>query len=189
MSKTIVKIASELEMLGFLKANGTECRFVSILTVTPVKNVRAACPFKAGLTKVAKRCGIINANYNTSVRRRIADKLGVTLSDVEYENGEVWYTHLKTGDNKPLPVVVNKTKHDGKHYLQFFAHKTDSKYFLANGDEIPVEKVAPYFYDRKREDFKPNVIAVDLGNVKELRASGVIMEAPDFEHAESLLAD
>ena len=187
--KTVVRMISELEMLGFLKANGTNCQFVSILTDTPVKNVKAACPFKAGLRKVSRRLGIINANYNDSVRRRIAAKLGVEMKDVEYEAGEVWYRHLMTSDDKALPVVVNKTKNDGKHYLQFFAHKTESKYFLSNGDEIPVEQVASYFYDRKREDFKPNTIAVDLANVKELRASGVIIEMPDLEAAESLLAD
>ncbi len=182
-------MVAELEMLGFLKANGTNCQFVSILTDTPVTNVRAACPFKKGLRKVSRRVGIINANYNTSVRRRIAEKLGVTLSEVEYENGEVWYRHLTTADNRPLPVVVNKTKNDGKHYLQFFAHRTESKYFLGNGDEIPVEQVAPYFYDHKRDDFKPDTIAVNLANIKELRASGVIVEMPDMEAAESLLAD
>lgn len=182
-------MVSELEMLGFLKTNGTNCQFVSILTDTPVKNVKASCPFKAGLRKVARRVGIINAKYNDSVRRRIAAKLGVDFKDVEYEAGEVWYRHLMTDDNKALPVVVNKTKNDGKHYLQFFAHRTESKYFLANGDEIPVSQVAPWFYDRKREDFKPNTIAVDLANVKELRASGVVIEMPDLDEAESLLAD
>lgn len=176
-------------MLGFLKANGTSCQFVSILTDTSVKNVRAACPFKAGLRKVSRRIGIINANYNDSVCRRVAEKLGVAPKEVEVEAGPIWYRHLMTDDNKALPVVVNKNKNDGKHYLQFFAHKTESKYFLANGDEIPVSQVAPYFYERKHEDFKPNTIAVNLANVKELRASGVIIEMPDMEAAESLLAD
>jgi hypothetical protein len=153
-----------------------------------VPKLRKDCPFK-GVQKVSKKTGIINANYNTSVRRRIADTLGVELKETEYENGETWYRHLMTEEGKALPVVVNKSKDDGKHYLQFFPHHATSKYILANGDEIDEENLKPYFYARtERSDFKPCVIAISLDNVKELRASGVILQAGDLEEADKILA-
>ena len=179
----------QLEMVGFLKTNGTQCRFVSILIDTPVVKMKVASPFK-GVRKVARKMGIINANYNTSVRNRIAEKLGVELKEVEYENGEVWYRHILTADNKPLPLVVNKTKEDGKYYIQYFPHKSTHQYVMPNGDTVTNEQLKPFLYATKpRPDFKPAVISVDLGNVRQLKASGVIIEMPDFEEAEVLLAD
>jgi len=186
----VVKIIDQLEMVGFLKINGTACRFVSLISDTPVVKIKKDCPYK-GVRKVAKKTGIINANYNTAVRKRIADKLGVELQAVEYVNGDVWYKHLQTSDTEPknLPVVVNKTKEDGKFYIQFFPHHSSHKYVLANGEEIAEELLKPYFYkESPRADFKPCVISIGLDNVKELRASGVILQAPDLEEAEKILA-
>ena len=186
MVKTIVQIQSELEMVGFLKTNGTQCRFVAIVTDT-VPKLKVACPFK-GVRKISRKLGIINANYNTSVRRNIAERLGVELADVEYTNGAVWYKHLQTLDGKNLPVVVHATKATGKHYLQYFTHKATSKYVLPSGEEVREEQLEPYFYARSDKEFKPTVIAVDLANVKELRASGVVMQAEDLAEAEAILA-
>lgn len=178
----------QLEMVGFIKTNGTQCRFVAFVSDTPVKNLKAACPFKE-VRKVARKIGIINANYNTSVRRRIAERLGVKLSETEYKNGVIWYRHLTTADGKPLPLVVNKTKNDGKFYLQYFPHKSTHKYVLPNGETVAEEQLKPYFHkESPRDDFKPCVIAVNLANVRELRASGVIIEMPDLEEAEAILA-
>ncbi len=177
-------------MAGFIKSNGTQCRFVSIVTDTPVVKIRKGNPFGA-LRKVSRKMGIVNANYNTSVRNRIADKLGVNLSEVEYKNGEVWYEHLLTVDNKPLPLVQHKdeSKRNGKLYLQYFPHKAHSVYVSANGDTVADELVKPWLYkETERPDYKPTVIAVELGNVKEIRASGVIMESADLDEAESALA-
>jgi hypothetical protein len=188
-AKTIVTITDPLEMAGFIKSNGTQCRFVSIVTNTPVVKIRKGNPFGA-LRKVSRKNGIVNANYNTSVRNRIADKLGVKLVEVEYENGEVWYEHLKTVDGKPLPLVQHKdeAKRQGKLYLQYFPHKAHSVYVAANGDTVADELVKPWLYaESKRPDYKPTVIAVELGNVKEIRASGVIMEAADLDEAEAVL--
>lgn len=182
-------MVSTLEMVGFLKTNGTQCRFVSLVCDTPVTKLRKGCPF-VGVRKVARKMGLINANYNTSVRRRIAEKLGVELSEVEYENGEVWYKHLLASDGKPLPLVVNKTTEDGKHYVQYFPHKSTHKYVLPNGDEVTEAQLAPYFYKQsERPDFKPCVISLDLANVRQFKASGVVIEMPDFEEAETILAD
>ncbi len=197
MSKTVVSMMSELEMLGFLKTNGTECRFVAITIKTPVVKIKVGNPWNAGaktesgLFKVSRKLGIINAHYNTSVRNRIAEHLGVKLSEVEYESGETWYEHLTTSDGKALPVVQHKdeTKREG-YYLQYFPHKATSVYCNDAGEPVPDEMVKPWLYkESKRPDFKPAVIAVKLGNVKQLKASGVIVEMPNFDEAESLLAD
>lgn len=189
MEKTIIQISSELEMVGFLKTNGTQCRFVSLVSDTAPK-LKKGCPF-AGVHKISRKLGLINANYNTSVRRRLSDNLGVELKDVEYENGTVWYKHLMTqGENpKPLPVVVHATKETGKHYLQYFPHKSETRYVLENGETVTEEQLKPWFYaTSERPDYKPCVISIDLANVKELRASGVVMQAEDIDEAEKILA-
>lgn len=195
MEKTVVQINNTLEMLGFIKTNGTQCRFVAIVTKTPVVDIRVGNPWgaskttKNGLYKVSRKLGIVNANYNTSVRRRIAEKLGVELDKVEYQNGKVWYKHLLTPEGKPLPVVVHATKENGEHYLQYFPHRAESVYVNESGEIVPTAEVKPWLYaESEREDYKPNVIVVNLGNVKELRASGVIMEAADLEEAEKVLS-
>lgn len=184
-------------MAGFIKSNGTQCRFVSLVSRTPVVDIRAGNPWgaskktKSGLFKVSRKNGIVNANYNTSVRNRIAEKLGIKLSEVEYENGEVWYQHLLTVDGKPLPLVQHKdeTKRGGKLYLQYFPHKANSVYVNEQGDTVADSLVEPWLYAKsERPDYKPTVIAIELGNVKELRASGVIMQAEDLAEAETALS-
>lgn len=193
---------SELEMLGFLKTNGTACRFVAMVSITPVVKIKVSNPFgqkvKGGkligesqLNKVSRKVGIINANYNTSVRRRIAEKLGVDLSAIEYENGEVWFQHLKTADGKNLPVVEHKdeTKR-GQYYLQYFPHASTNHYANANGEVIPDNLVVPHLYhESERPDFKPAVISIKLANIVQLKASGIVIEMPDFAEAEAILAD
>lgn len=192
MEKTIVKMLDQLEMVGFLKANGTQCRFVAITIDTPVTKMRVNSPF-AGVRKVARKTGLINANYNNSVRARIAKVLGVELKEVgEYEPGETWYRHLMTAGEKPkaLPLVVNKNKNDGKHYLQYFPLKSRHQYVMPDGTPVTDEQLKPYLYkESKRPDYKPAVISIDLGNVKQLKASGVVIDMPGVEEAEAILAD
>jgi hypothetical protein len=191
---------SELEMVGFIKSNGTACRFVAIVSKTPVVKIKVGNPWgasaksKNGLYKVSRKIGIVNANYNTSVRNRIADKLGVTLSEVEYENGEVWYEHLKTVDGKNLPLVQHKdeSKRDGQYYLQYFpqVEKSVNSYVNEAGEVVPAEMVKPWLYkESERPDFKPVVIAVNLRNVHCLKASGVVVEMPELAEVEAALAD
>lgn len=197
MEKTIVQMTSELEMLGFLKTNGTQCRFVSVVTKTPVVKIKAGNPWGAGkatetgLYKVSRKIGLINANYNTSVRRRIAEKLGVELKEVDYDNGEVWYQHLTTADGKALPVVQHKdeTKRTG-FYLQFFPHKSVNAFVNEAGEPVADETVKPWLYkESERPDYKPCVIAVKLENVASLKASGVVIEMPALEEAEAILGE
>jgi hypothetical protein len=200
--KTIVTIQSDLEMVGFIKSNGTQCRFVSMVSQTPVVKIKTGNPFgqvtKSGkvvgeckLFKISRKIGIVNANYNTSVRNRIAEKLGVKMSDVEYENGEVYYEHLLTADGKPLPLVQHKdpTKRATGLKLQYYPHKSTNAYVNDKGEIVADETVKPWLYaESARSEFKPAVIAINVSNIKELRASGVIMQAEDLAEAEAALA-
>ena len=197
----VVTMISKLEMLGFLKTNGTNCQFVAILTRTPVVKMRVGNPWhvvKSGkvqgdcnLFKVSRKIGIINANYNTSVQRRIAEKLGVAASEVEYVAGETWYEHLKTADGKNLPVVQHKdeTKR-GEFYLQYFPQKSVNAFVNGAGEPVTASEVEKWAYaESERPDFKPAVIAVKLSNVHQLKASGVIIEMPELDEVELALAD
>lgn len=188
--KTIVSIMSHLEMVGFIKANGTECRFVSLVSETEPK-LRAGCPYK-GVLKVARRRGLLNVNFNTSVRKHLAEKMGVEVKDVEYENGEVWYRHVLTADGKPLPLCVNKKvalpDADTEYYMQFFPRSSDTIYRMPDGRLISEAELQPFFYKQsERDNFKPIVISIKVSNIKELRASGVIMQAEDIAEAEAAL--
>jgi len=184
----MVQIESHLEMVGFLKANGTQCRFVSLVSETEPK-LRKGCPFK-GVMKVSRKRGMINVNYNSAVCRRIAEKLGVKESEVEYTNGEVWYKHLTTTDGKSLPVCVHKEHpENGDYYLQYYPVGAESVYVMPNGDTVTEEQLSPWFYKQSpRDDFKPVVITLKVSNLKKLCASGVIMQAEDLPEAEAALA-
>jgi hypothetical protein len=198
---TIVQISSELEMLGFLKTNGTACRFVSMVTKTPVTDIKVKNPWgagdktKNGLYKLSRKSGIINANYNTSVRRRIAEKLGVELKEVEYENGPCWFTHLTTSDGKMLPIIQHKDESkraSSGFQLQFFPHKqSHPTYVNEAGEPVAETEVKKWLYAEPpyRPDYKPCVIGIKLKNILELRASGVIIETPALEEAEAILGD
>jgi hypothetical protein len=61
---------------------------------------------------------------------------------------------------------------------------------MPNGDTVTDEQLKPFLYATKpRPDFKPCVISIDLANVRQLKASGVVIEMPDFAEAEAILAD
>lgn len=197
--ENVVQMIDALEMLGFLKLNGTACRFVSMTIKTPVVKIKVGNPWgasaktKSGLYKVSKKIGIINANYCDSVARRIAEKLGVNENEVEYIPGETWYQHLTTKDGKALPVVQHKdeTKR-GEFYLQYFPQtdKSENAYVNEAGEPVAAEVVNPWLYaESKRSEFKPTVIAVKLSNIHRLKASGVVIEMPDLAEVEAILAD
>lgn len=187
MEKTIVKIVDHLKMVGFIQANGTQCRFVSLLSETPVKNIKAACPFK-GVIKVSRKYGMVNINYVESVQRKITSKLGLEPGTFEYQAGETWYKHLTTEDGKSFPIVVNKkTPDNGEFYLQFFPTKSTNAYHMPDGTPVSEDQLKPYFYKREDNVFKPTVICIKVSNIKELRASGIILQSEDIDEAEALL--
>ena len=197
----VVTMMSKLEMLGFIKSNGTNCQFMSVITRTPVVKIKAGNPWgagksKAGLDKVSKKIGVINANYVASVARRIAERLGVKPAEVEYEAGETWYRHLTTTDGKALPVVINKKVEmptaDTEYYLQYFpfTDKSESVYVNEAGEPVNADEVKPWLYkESPRSEFKPAVITVKLSNIHRLKASGVVIEMPELPEVEAILAD
>lgn len=187
MNSNVVTIKSGLEMVSFVKNNGTQCRFISMVSQTEVKNIRKGCPFK-GVLKVSKRIGMINVNYVASVNRHIAAKTGVDLAEVNYEAGQVWYKHLQTANDKALPIVVNKNAPDnGEFYLQFFPTNSTSSYVMPDGTQVAESDLSPWFYKSEKSEYKPTVISINVNNIKELRASGVIMQTEDLEEAEAIL--
>lgn len=194
----VVKMMNSLEMLGFIKTNGTSCRFTAITTRTPVVKIRAGNPWGAGaktesgLYKVSRKIGIINVHWCAAVERRIAEKLGVPAKEVEYVAGDVWYEHLMTSDDKALPVVQHKdeAKRNGEFYLQYFTHKSENYYVNEAGEVVPDATVKPWLYAApERSDFKPSVISVKLSNIQQLKLSGIVIEMPELNEVESLFAD
>jgi hypothetical protein len=165
------------DVVGFLKTNGTNCRLVSLVTETQPK-MKPGCPF-SGVVKVSRKRGIVNANYNTSVRRRIAKHLGVALKEVEYNDGNVWYRHLTTADGQLLPLVVNKKvktpSESTEHYLQFFTTRSSNEYRLPSRDTVTAEQLKPWFVKQaEKPHYKPTVISIKVSNIKKMRASVVL---------------
>ena len=200
--KDIVRMTHEMEMVGFLKTNGRSSRFVSLLTRTPVVKIRAGNPFhqiskgavvgEPKLFKVSCKLGLINANYNASVRRRVAEAMGVKPEEVEYENGPVWFHHLSDGSGGTVPCLGEKTEepNKGKIYLLYFPHKSENSYVNDQGEPVADAVVKPWLYkESARPDFKPSFITLKLENVLEMRASGLVIQtSEDVELAEKALA-
>lgn len=187
---TTIKLKNVDQMVGHLLTLGTACTFVSCVTATPQKKaLRADCPYR-DVIKLAKRTGWLNMDYNRAVRRRIANRLEVSIKDVEYTNGESWHTHMLTGEGKATPVCVNKrTPDNGKYYLFLTQGKVSrTKYVMPNGEEVSYDLLKPWFYTRAQDDLKPEVRCVTLNNVSELRVRGLIVRTPITAKTEQLLA-
>ena len=54
--ENVVTMTDQLEMLGFIKSNGTNCQFVAITTKTPVVKIRAGNPWGAGNSPHRRCC-------------------------------------------------------------------------------------------------------------------------------------
>jgi hypothetical protein len=195
MEKNIVQMISELEMLGFIKTNGTQCRFVGMTFKTPVVKIKSGNPWGAGksekgLYKISRKIGLINVDYNASVERRIAEQTGIPIAKVDYTPGKCWYHHLTTVDGKPLPIIENNNPEKPGYYLQYFPQKSLENYFINEANEvIPDETVKPWLYaEQERAEYKPVTLTVKLANILQLKASGVIIDMPKLEEVESILA-
>lgn len=183
----IVSFNSVSAMAEFIRSNGTQCRFVSLLSETEPK-LRKDCPFK-GVRKVSRKVGLINVNYVSACEKGIAALLGADAGSVDYAPGETWYRHEETQDGKRLPLCVHKTDSSKGFYLQFYPRASVNTYVDGAGNAIEEESLAPYFYSRgEKPEFKPAVIVVSLANLRELRASGIIAQSGDVESAEKALA-
>ncbi len=187
-NKTVVEITNSLEMAGFIKANGTQCRFIALVTSTEPK-MRAGHPYP-GIRKVAKHRGLVNVNYADAVSRRICATIGVPEGTLQYFPKATWYHPLETVDGKALPLVEHSNpEKQGALYLQFFPRHCEHKYVLPNGDTVADSDVEKWLYAKSaRPDYKPAVITIGLDNVKQIRASGVIMTTDELTEAEASLA-
>ncbi len=185
MSKKIVEITDSLEIAGFIKSNGTQCRFVSLVTSTEPK-IKKGNPYP-GLRKVAKHNGLVNVNFADAVARRISAKLGLPEGSISYTPQATWYKHVTTADGKPLPLVEHSNpEKQGTLYLQFFPQSSSYVYVLPNGDTVKNEDVERWLYAKsERPDFKPAVITIGLDNIRQIKASGVIMTVEDLTEAEA----
>lgn len=187
-----VTITDAMEMVGFLRTNGTQCQFVSMLTKTPVTKISVKCPYK-NVVKVSRRNGLINVNYNMAVRRRLAAALNAPIADVEYTNGQTWFIHETAvigQETKALPLCVNKkTPKSGKFYMQYFPLRSSrTRYLLPNGEEVAESLLEPFFYSRERDEYKPATCVFSIENIKELRCSGVVIKTEETEVVEAELS-
>ena len=169
------------QMVGFLMTIGTSSMFISAKSATPFKlnqKDKQGNPNPFGtVTKQANITGWLNIDYQAAVERRIAKVTGIPVTRVSYDLGEVWFRHLLTDDGKKTPVVVNKTKEDGKFYVFYFHRKTKSaKYLGSNGEPITYDQLTPWLpAPRKDTPNKPAVRALTINNLQELRARGMIL--------------
>lgn len=196
MDKTnIVQMINELEMLGFIKTNGTQCRFVGMTIKTPVVKIKSGNPWNAGksetgLYKISRKIGLINVDYNASVQRRIAEKIGVPASKVDYIPGKCWYHHLQTVDGKNLPIIENNNPEKPGYYLQYFPSKSLENHYVNEAGEMEFDEVVkPWLYAESiRPDYKPATMTVKLANIVQLKASGVVIEMPGIEEVEAIFS-
>lgn len=182
----IVSFNSVSAMAEFIRSNGTQCRFVSLLSETEPK-LRKDCPFK-GVKKITRTLALVNVDHATACERGIAALLGVDAGSVDYVPGETWYRHEMDANGRSLPLCVHKEKPESGFYLQFFPRRTESVYRDSSGNEVSHDSLAPFFYARKETEWKPQTRVVSLANIRELRASGVIAQSGDVESAEKALA-
>ena len=163
-----------MEMVGFIRSIGTECRFVSMVTETEVKMRKTGNPF-VGAVKRSRRNGLVNINFVTAVEKRLKELTGKAT---EYVAGSTWYEHTMTEDGRPLPLCVHK-KDNRKFYIQYFPHRTlgRNEYFL-NGrrlTETEVSQMKTFITPDNRAEHKPAVITLAMDSIRELRARKVAM--------------
>jgi hypothetical protein len=196
--KPVIEQISALQLKGFLTSNGTACRFVSITTQTPVVKIRVGNPFgqiikknkvvgESKLNKLSKKIGLINVDFVASVERKIAAATQLPESMIQYNPGKIWYTHVMTEDNKPLPLVQHKET--GELYLQYYPRKSVNCYVNGQGEIVADETVKPWLHaESERSEFKPPVITLKLDNVVRMAASGIILEMPAHDEVEKIMA-
>jgi hypothetical protein len=174
MKRTIKKL-SVAGLVKFLTNDiGTQSRFINVEAITEVVKIKKNNPFG----KVFKRAivnGWVNFDYSKAVAKKVANKLGIDPSEVEYVPGESWHIPLLNNAGKATPVHVNKAKDDGKFYLFYRLNKTnESGYFDESGKEIAYADIKPFLYAAsKPSEFKPKVNCLTLNNVTCLKAMGM----------------
>jgi hypothetical protein len=162
------RITDKNEMVKFLGALGTGCQFVSLRTETVVQMRTTDNPF-VGTVKVTKRVGLINVDFVSSVRRRMADLLGIPFVETVYVPGETWFRHVQR------PLMVHKTD-ERRFYCQFFPLKSEGTRYFLKGKELTkdeVEQMRGFVIQKTRDDRKPLVIVLAIDSIREMRARTV----------------
>jgi len=172
--KNTVKISDKMEMVGFIRSIGTECRFVSMVTETELPMNKTNNPWY-GTVKLSHRNGLVNVNFVKSTERNLTEQNGEKTT---YVAGSTWYHHEQTVNEKPLPLCVHN-KDNSRFYVQYFPHRTIgiNRYFL-KGRELStseVEQMKPFIKVQPKSDFKPLVITLSIDSIRSLRSRRVNM--------------
>lgn len=172
-----IKTKNTAELVEYIRGNGTNCQFVSLLTHTEPK-LKVGCEHRGNILKVSRRNGLINVNYEKSVAKKVAEALGLPENTIDYEGGETWFKH-ETKDGKALPIVVHATKNNGEYYLQYFPMNSSGHKYVTKDtfQEIPEETLKPYFYaESEKSDLKPTTCVFNIKNIKEIKVAGVVIK-------------
>ncbi len=169
-----VTFESKNEMVGYLKTLGTSSSFVSLETETEVKMRKTGNPF-VGTVKVVKRTGLINVDFVSSVRRRMAEIQKVAFSETEYVAGTTWYKHVQTAEGKALPLCVHKDD-DRRFYLQYFPLRSHGEIYFLKGRQLSAEEVVQmetFITEKERKAFKPIVITLAIDSIRKMKARNI----------------
>jgi len=170
--KDIVKIENKHELIGFLRALGTECRFITLDTETLVENMPKKGNPYVGTVKIARKNGIVNMDYVTAVEKRFAEQHGMKASEVTYTPGKIWYKHCQTVDGKPLCLCEGNTINtQGKNYLQFFPLRDlgETIYVHPTLGKLNKQQIADMegrFYAKNSAPYKPTVITLGIDSIR-----------------------
>lgn len=168
--KETIKIEDRAELIGFLRGIGTEARFITLDTETPVKMRKTGNPY-VGTMKIARRNGLVGIDFVKACERRYAKLHDLNAKDVQYEPGKVWYAHCMTEDNKPLALCQNK-KDPTKKYLQYFPLRNlgTTIYVHPTLGQLSKEQVddmyARFVPADDREEWKPVVITLGIDSIR-----------------------
>lgn len=173
--KEIIKIEDRAELIGFLRGIGTECRFVTLDTETEVRQRKTGNPYH-GTIKIAKRNGLVGVDFVKACQRRYAELHNLSVKDVEYQPGDVWYVHCQTEAGEPLALCEGKkpnkkTKRIEK-YLQYFPLRNlgETIYVHPTLGRLNKEQIndmyARYVPADDREEWKPNVITLGIDSIR-----------------------
>jgi len=168
--KETIRIEDRAELIGFLRGIGTEARFITLDTETPVKMRKTGNPY-VGTIKIAKRNGLIGVDFVRACERRYAKLHNLDQKDVEYTPGKVWYEHCMTAENKPLALCQHKTKKTQK-YLQYFPLRNlgETLYVHPTLGQLTKEQIddmyARFVRPEDREEWKPRVITLGIDSIR-----------------------
>jgi hypothetical protein len=167
----ITKLTTSAAMKRHLIESNGSCQFVSLISETEPSMRKTGNPF-LGVKKLSNRTGLINANFVSSVRRKM---VAAGMDPDEYVPGSTWQEMVRDSNGKATPVSTDK-KTGQKFYLRFFPHKTKS-IFVLDGKQIDKKDLKPFLTVSKTADFKPIFNTIEIRNIKEMKVRKVNLRA------------